>query len=146
MKETISSLLILVLTVTQACWAGGRDIYALRPVAFGEKNEIESTIVQGVVDSSGKVDLNQNNFNSLEQELGARFLSLSPGVIKNIIAQRKSNVLFREPPDLIQIKGIGQATLESIQGQLRFLNEPLRCPVRIILSRHIDKNDTTEAV
>ena len=62
----------------------------------------------------GDVDINRGTAEKLTQLTG-----VGPSLAQEIIAEREMNGNFHYPEDLINVKGIGEKTLEKMWDQLR---------------------------
>jgi len=62
----------------------------------------------------GEVDVNRASVEELDALTG-----VGPTLAQEIIAERKRNEDFHYPEDLINVKGIGEKTLERMREQLR---------------------------
>lgn len=67
----------------------------------------------GAAMPTGDVDVNR----ATAQELQALY-NVGPVLAQEIIAERETNGLFHYPEDLINVKGIGQKTLDRMLEQL----------------------------
>jgi len=62
----------------------------------------------------GDVDVNTASLEELD-----RLYGVGPALAQAIIAERETNGLFHYPEDLINVKGIGEKTLEKMLEQLK---------------------------
>jgi competence protein ComEA len=53
-----------------------------------------------------------------------RLPGIGPSTARAIVAAREEGRVFRRPEDLLEVRGIGEATLERMRGSLSFANVP----------------------
>ncbi len=70
--------------------------------------------------SANKKKTGKVNINSADAKTLTEFTGIGPVTAKKIVAYRKKNGKFKNAKDLMNVKGIGEKTLQKMKPQLKF--------------------------
>lgn len=112
-----SKLLIIVLTAAALSLTLGHlsaphaaRIWRMETSAASARRDEKMTAVM----PNGDVDVNQADMEELQELTG-----VGPVLAGEIMAEREQNGAFHYPEDLLNVKGIGEKTLEKMLNQLK---------------------------
>lgn len=84
-----------------------------QPSTAAVQEESDTTALQLLISSAGKVNLNTSTQQELEQ-----LPRIGPAMARRIIAYRTAYGPFRTKDDLLNVKGIGEKTLERLKDRI----------------------------
>jgi competence ComEA-like helix-hairpin-helix protein len=126
--RALKRAIVILLAVSVARWGWSRRGPAPDAVDAETLTELveetreateESARRRAPLGENEKIDPNRASDAELD-----RLPGVGPSTARAIVAARDSGVVFRRPEDLLEVRGIGEGTLERMRSALEFGNPP----------------------